>query len=336
MCWQNSFTEVSVILELQSLSKSYGRATAVNQLTLSLNRGEFFSLVGPSGCGKTTTLRMVAGFEEPNSGEILLDGKPIRHLAPYERDVTTVFQNYALFPHLSVAANIAFGLERRGSLGKTAIRQKIAAMVELLQLEGKENRLPQQLSGGEKQRVALARALVMEPSVLLLDEPLSALDPQLRKHVRSELKSLQRKLGITFLFITHDQEEALHMSDRIGVMCAGQLQQVGTGEALYRRPRTRFVAEFLGDVNWMRPNCGVRPEHLRVRVPAGGQRGDCVTQAVVEEIEFLGSRWLVSARMPNGQVCRAEQPGDTDTLTIGSTADFWWEHCHGIEASIEE
>src|SRR5690349_798603 len=213
------------VLELRDVSKHYPAHRAVNQISLDIARGEFFSLLGPSGCGKTTTLRLVAGFEEPSTGDILLNGSSIRHLKPYQRNVSTVFQNYALFPHLTVQQNVEFGLRRRS---ENHVDKRVREVLELVQLTGKESRSPAQISGGERQRVALARSLVLAPDVLLLDEPLSALDPNLRKQVRAELKSLQRSVGITFLFVTHDQEEALSMSDRIAVMNAGELEQVGT------------------------------------------------------------------------------------------------------------
>jgi ABC-type Fe3+/spermidine/putrescine transport system ATPase subunit len=199
---------VNTVLELRALTKHYPTHRAVNSVSLALEKGKFFSLLGPSGCGKTTTLRLIAGFETPTAGEILLNGEPVAGRRPYQRNVSTVFQNYALFPHLTVADNISFGLERRGAT-RSQIRAQVDAMLELVQLSGKGDRLPSQISGGERQRVALARSLVLEPDVLLLDEPLSALDPKLRKQMRSELKSLQRRVGVTFLFITHDQEEAI-------------------------------------------------------------------------------------------------------------------------------
>src|ERR1700726_4127005 len=248
------------VLELRDVSKHYPSHHAVNGVSLSLARGEFFSLLGPSGCGKTTTLRLVAGFEEPTHGEIRLNGSSIEHLKPYERNVSTVFQNYALFPHLTVRQNIEFGLRRRSA---PDIERRVREVVDLVQLAGKESRLPGQISGGERQRVALARSLVLAPDVLLLDEPLSALDPNLRKQVRVELKDLQRRVGITFLFVTHDQEEALSMADRLGGMNPGELQQVGTPEEVYLRPQTRFVASFLGAINWI-GDIGVRPEAMRI------------------------------------------------------------------------
>src|SRR6266403_3143395 len=236
------------VLELRDISKHYPTHHAVNGVTLNIARGEFFSLLGPSGCGKTTTLRMIAGFEDPTFGEIRLNGAAIQHLKPYQRNVSTVFQNYALFPHLTVQQNVEFGLRRKG---ENDIGRRVREILELVQLSGKESRRPTEISGGERQRVALARSLVLTPDVLLLDEPLSALDPNLRKQVRAELKNIQRRVGITFLFVTHDQEEALSLSDQIAVMNNGALEQVGSPQDIYLRPRTRFVAGFLGAVNWI-------------------------------------------------------------------------------------
>ncbi len=291
------------ILELKNLSKQYPGHRAVHNISLSIPRGAFFSLLGPSGCGKTTTLRMIAGFEEPTAGEILLNGDDIVWRKPYERNVSTVFQNYALFPHLNVQENIEFGLRRKGM---SDIARRVREVVELLQLEGKQSRLPARLSGGEKQRVALARSLVLSPDVLLLDEPLSALDPKLRKQVRGELKALQRRVGITFLFITHDQEEALSLSDRMAVMNAGAMEQEGTPEDLYLRPRTRFVASFLGAMNWI-ADVGVRPESTRItrQIPNGGSRS-CT--AIINGSTFFGNCIHVEARLATGEKIIAELP----------------------------
>ena len=224
------------ILELRRLVKHYPNQRAVDGISLQIPRGGFYSLLGPSGCGKTTTLRLIAGFEQPTSGEVLLDGVVVNDQKPYQRNVSTVFQNYALFPHLTAAENIAFGLKRKN---QPNLAQRVREALELVRLTGKEARHPAQLSGGERQRVALARSLVLEPDVLLLDEPLAALDPKLRKQMRLELKEMQRRVGITFLLVTHDQEEALSMSDQLAVMNAGAIEQVGTPQDVYLRPRTR-------------------------------------------------------------------------------------------------
>jgi spermidine/putrescine transport system ATP-binding protein len=225
-----------------------GAIVAVDHISLEVLDGEFFSLLGPSGCGKTTTLRMIGGFEEPTSGLIELQGKDVTWLPPYERNVNTVFQNYALFPHLSIFENVAFGLRRKGIKGDE-VKSRVAEMLELVQLQGYDKRKPTQISGGQAQRVALARALINRPAVLLLDEPLGALDLKLRKQMQVELKRIQQEVGITFIYVTHDQEEAMTMSDRIAVMNKGHYEQLGEPETLYERPTTRFVAGFLGVSN---------------------------------------------------------------------------------------
>jgi spermidine/putrescine transport system ATP-binding protein len=242
------------IVELRNVSKRYGQHTALEDFSLAVRRGEFLTLLGPSGSGKTTLLRLVAGFEQPQVGQILIEGRDAAGLPPFRRNVNTVFQHYALFPHLNVFRNVAFGLEQK-NLPQAEIRRRVRAMLELVDLPGKEDRYPHQLSGGEKQRVALARALVLEPAVLLLDEPLGALDQKLRQQMQVELKRLRERLGITFIFVTHDQEEALVMSDRVAVIHLGRLQQVGSGEEIYERPRTRFVAEFMGVENFFEVSC---------------------------------------------------------------------------------
>jgi spermidine/putrescine transport system ATP-binding protein len=237
-----------VDIRLSQVTKHYGEVVAVDHIDLEVHQGEFFSLLGPSGCGKTTTLRMVGGFEQPTSGLIELQGQDVTWLAPYQRNVNTVFQNYALFPHLSIFENVAFGLRRKGVKGGE-IRSRVADMLRLVQLEGFERRKPNQISGGQAQRVALARALINRPAVLLLDEPLGALDLKLRKQMQVELKRIQQEVGITFIYVTHDQEEAMTMSNRIAVMNKGHYEQLADPETLYERPTTRFVAGFLGVSN---------------------------------------------------------------------------------------
>jgi putrescine transport system ATP-binding protein len=236
------------LLRIEGVSKSFGSFRAVDRLSLDIAPGEFFALLGPSGCGKTTLLRMLAGFETPDGGRILLDGRDIAPVLPHERPVNMMFQNYALFPHLNVRDNIAFGLKRAG-MARAAVDSRVAEMVALVKLDGMEKRKPDQLSGGQKQRVALARSLARRPKVLLLDEPLAALDKKLRESTQLELMELQRRLGMTFIIVTHDQEEAMTMANRIGVMDAGRLQQVATPRELYEAPASRWVAEFVGDVN---------------------------------------------------------------------------------------
>ena len=236
------------LLRIEGVSKAFGTSRAVDRLSLDIGAGEFFALLGPSGCGKTTLLRMLAGFETPDEGRILLGGRDIAPVLPHERPVNMMFQNYALFPHLNVRDNIAFGL-KRASMPRAAIDTRVAEMVALVKLDGMEKRKPDQLSGGQRQRVALARSLARRPKVLLLDEPLAALDKKLRESTQLELMELQRRLGMTFIIVTHDQEEAMTMANRIGVMDAGRLEQVATPRDLYEAPATRWVAEFVGDVN---------------------------------------------------------------------------------------
>jgi ABC-type Fe3+/spermidine/putrescine transport system ATPase subunit len=308
------------VLELRDVSKHYAPHHAVDGVSLKLARGEFFSLLGPSGCGKTTTLRLIAGFEEPTRGEIHLNGAGIQHLKPYQRNVSTVFQNYALFPHLTVRDNVEFGLRRRAG---NHIGDRVRDVLDLVQLTGKESRSPAQLSGGERQRVALARSLVLEPDVLLLDEPLSALDPNLRKQVRAELKAIQRRVGITFLFVTHDQEEALSLSDRLGVMNQGRLEQVGTPEQVYLQPSTRFVASFLGAVNWI-SGVGVRPEALRIaRQPSSD--GPRSRLATIVHSTFLGNCVQVQTRLSDGESAVVETSRLGETFASGESVHLWWE-----------
>ncbi|MCR6656788.1 MAG: ABC transporter ATP-binding protein [Opitutus sp.] len=239
---------MNAMVELKEVTKRFGSFTAVDAVSLTIRSGEFLTLLGPSGCGKTTLLRLIAGFETPDEGVVLLDGAEVTQLPPYKRNVNQVFQSYALFPHLSVRDNVAFGL-RMQKRPKAEIDARVAEALELVSLQGLEERRPHQLSGGQRQRVALARALAPRPSVLLLDEPLSALDAKLRHAMQLELKRLQRQLGMTFVFVTHDQEEALTMSDRIAIVNQGRVEQIGGADEIYHRPATRFVADFVGQAN---------------------------------------------------------------------------------------
>jgi spermidine/putrescine transport system ATP-binding protein len=322
--------EVKVV----DLVKQFGDVTAVDGINLHMPSGEFFSMLGPSGCGKTTTLRMIAGFEQPTEGQILLDGEDMAFTPPHKRNVNTVFQSYALFPHLSVFDNVAFGLKRQ-KRQKQEIRQRVGEALELVQLQGLEKRKPAQMSGGQQQRVALARALVLKPAVLLLDEPLGALDAKLRKALQIELKALQQQVGITFVYVTHDQEEALTMSDRIAVMSDGRVEQVGPPQEVYEEPTTTFVADFLGVSNLMtamahgdsngrcRVTVGdfelyaaqgqvdttgetkivIRPErvHLEPHDAAGENR----VPAMVERVVYLGNANQIIVGLANGDKVQA-------------------------------
>ncbi|MDQ7791076.1 MAG: ABC transporter ATP-binding protein [Desulforudis sp.] len=298
------------MIELLNVQKEFGSFTAVKNLDLNIKQGEFLTLLGPSGCGKTTTLRMIAGFETPTSGEILMDGVSLLAKQPYERNLNTVFQSYALFPHMTVWDNVAFGL-RMHRVPRNEIAQRVKAALEMVQLPEFGDRLPRQLSGGQQQRVAIARAVVNRPRVLLLDEPLGALDLKMRKQMQLELKHLQRHLGITFVYVTHDQEEALIMSDRIGVMHAGVLEQIGTPDEIYERPATAFVADFIGETNLLPATVGqangssvlLEMGDLRLRVPTAGNlaSGQHVTVAIRPEHLTLGPANGLTRSSPNGE-----------------------------------
>ena len=323
----------TVDVRLVDVVKRFGETVAVDHIDLEVRDGEFFSLLGPSGCGKTTTLRMIGGFEEPTSGTIELQGEDVTWLPPFKRNVNTVFQNYALFPHLSIYENVAFGLRRKG-VDDAEVKARVGEMLALVELPGYEGRKPSQISGGQAQRVALARALINRPAVLLLDEPLGALDLKLRKQMQVELKRIQQEVGITFIYVTHDQEEAMTMSDRIAVMNKGRYEQLGDPESLYERPTTRFVAGFLGvsnllpgevlgvdgryatvrlgsDVTVRAPSAligrtgsvdiGVRPEKIRLRAPAdAGATPDGHNQlsGIVRDASYLGvsTQYQIEAR----------------------------------------
>ena len=286
------------LIEIRNLTKSFGDVRAVDGVSLDINAGEFITLLGPSGSGKTTVLRMIAGFERPDGGSISLNGVDITNLPPYERDINTVFQDYALFPHMDVITNIEYGL-RVKKLPKDKRRTKALAALAQVRLTGFENRKPHQLSGGQRQRVALARALVNRPSVLLLDEPLGALDQKLREQMQLELKELQREVGITFVFVTHDQEEALTMSDRIAAFNNGTIEQLATPREIYDHPESRFVAEFVGKTNSIEIDSrkvNIRPEYITVSRAA--TKSDRSFEGALRDIIFVGAttRYIVDTR----------------------------------------
>lgn len=295
-----TLTAIKTAISLRGLTKTFGDITAVDGIDLDLAEGEFFSMLGPSGSGKTTVLRMVAGFETPTAGQVLLGGVDVTELPPYARDVNTVFQDYALFPHMSVLQNVEYGL-RVKRVERRERRQRAVEALETVRLQGFAERRPHQLSGGQRQRVALARALVNRPKVLLLDEPLGALDLKLRREMQIELKAMQRDIGITFVFVTHDQEEALTMSDRIAVFNGGRIEQLATPAELYEHPATAFVAGFVGTSNLLAGEVAaevigavgtytVRPEKIRMLpATAGVEAGSCTTTGVVREVVYLGS-----------------------------------------------
>jgi spermidine/putrescine transport system ATP-binding protein len=340
------------LVQIQKINKFYSSNHVVRDFTLDVQEGEFLTILGSSGCGKTTTLRMVAGFEQPTDGKIFVGGEDMADKEPYERDVNTVFQSYALFPHMSVFSNIAYGL-RMKHIPKKEIRKRVMDMLDLVQLGGFEYRMPSQLSGGQKQRVAIARAVINRPKVLLLDEPLSALDLKLRKQMQLELKRLQRKLNITFIYVTHDQEEALTMSDRIAVMHDGMLEQVGVPKEIYEKPVSKFVATFIGETNLFEGMvssvdgdivsvavesgtiCGraegfqkgevvavsVRPE--RMRYSTSPVRGFTI-QGVVREQVYVGSVLKSIAVLPNGHEIRLERLAG-DALPMNGPVYLSWD-----------
>ena len=296
-----------ICLELKDIRKSFEKETDVLKgISLAIGKGEFITLLGSSGCGKTTTLRIIAGLEMPDGGQVFLDGKDVTSLAPEARDVNTVFQNYALFPHMNVADNIGYGLKLKKT-PKEEIRRKVKEMLELVQLPGYEKRKPSELSGGQKQRVAIARALVNNPKVLFLDEPLGALDLQLRRAMQIELKRLQKKLGITFVYITHDQEEAINMSDRIAVMNEGRFEQIGSPDEIYNHPRTSYVATFVGNANILKGRAaGTENGCVLVELPGGIMPVDAAGEEVKEGEEVTLAVRSENIRLDGGCGLEAE------------------------------
>jgi putrescine transport system ATP-binding protein len=329
-------------VEVERITKSFGEFTAVNDVSLKIYKGEIFCLLGASGCGKTTLLRMLGGFETPTSGKILIDGEDMTGVPPYERPVNMMFQSYALFPHMNVERNVAFGL-KQDRLPKPEIQERVATMLELVKMSEYAKRMPHQLSGGQRQRVALARSLVKRPKLLLLDEPLGALDKKLREHTQFELISLQDKLGVTFIVVTHDQEEAMTLASRIGVMNHGEIVQAGTPSEIYEFPSSKFVADFVGSVNMFEGKliedepdyvrigstelggtiyvshgisappeaivwAAVRPEKIFMSTTAPQGGADNVVRGAVQDIAYLGDLSIYLVKLPTGKVVRVTQP----------------------------
>ena len=310
------------ILQLQQIRKSFANTEVLKGIDLEAGQGEFITLLGASGCGKTTTLRIIAGLELPDSGQVILEGHNITDWEPNKRDVNTVFQNYALFPHMNVADNVGYGLKIR-KVPKAQIAERVERALRLVQLEEYGKRMPDQLSGGQKQRIAIARAVINEPKVLLLDEPLGALDLKLRRQMQLELKRLQKRLGITFIYITHDQEEAINMSDRIGVMHEGILEQLGTPNEVYYQPKTSYVADFVGNANILHKNgetFAIRSENILMNGEAV-----CTQEAVVVEKSFAGGQLRILFRLPDGQTLTASRYGIDNDLQPGQKVQIGWD-----------
>jgi putative spermidine/putrescine transport system ATP-binding protein len=310
-------------LRLAGLEKRYGATVAVAGIDLEVREGEFMTLLGPSGCGKTTTLGLIAGFFAPSAGEIYLKGRPVAGLPPFKRDIGVVFQDYALFPHMTAGENVAFGLKMR-NIEKSECDQRVREALDLVQLGGLAERRPLELSGGQRQRVALARALVIRPAVLLLDEPLSNLDLKLREEMRVEIAGLQRRLGITTVFVTHDQGEALVMSDRIAVMNAGRIEQVGAPADIYERPATRFVAEFIGRMNFFTEAnrlIAIRPERARL---SGHKRDDFARPGKVRQVLYLGATLEYHLTLEGGERALVEAPNDGTAPPFAAGDAVWF------------
>jgi spermidine/putrescine transport system ATP-binding protein len=354
----------AIHIQTRNLLKSFGSCCAVHDVSLEINKGEFFSLLGPSGCGKTTLLRMIAGLESPSEGSILMNDKDITSLPPYERKTNMVFQQYALFPHLTVEENILFGLRYKKNFSKTERKEKVRNILGLVQLTGFETRYSHELSGGQRQRVALARALILEPEALLLDEPLSALDQKLRTEMQVELKKLQRSLGITFILVTHDQEEALTMSDRIAVMNQGKIEQLDRPAVVFEKPRTEFVARFMNATNLFNAEiktqdkdqisvetCGaafilksnslepqgnniqlvVRPEKMKLVSTSTSELNLIFIPVIIKEFIYKGSYHLWVVQTTDGSLLTINQESKEDSnLNIGNKAFACWDPKHTV------
>jgi ABC-type Fe3+/spermidine/putrescine transport system ATPase subunit len=316
-------------LELRGLTKQFGAVTALDHVSLAVGRGEFLTLLGASGSGKTTTLRLIAGFEAPTAGEILINGYDTAHEPPFRRPVNTVFQQYALFPHLRVWDNVAYGLRMRRR-PRPEVKERVGRALEMVRLGELDKRFPRQLSGGQQQRVALARALVNEPQVLLLDEPLGALDLKLRREMQGELTALNRQLGITFVYVTHDQEEALTMSDRIALMRSGRIEQIGAPRELYDRPASRYVADFIGETNLLPMGDGawlsVRPEVIGLRAEGQAKRrGEGEGRpGVVKGTVYVGAVVKTRVQLDDGPEVVSTQPAHVARAAVGDAVRVWW------------
>jgi len=338
------------LIEIRDLAKSFGNVKAVDDISLDIESGEFITLLGPSGSGKTTVLRMIAGFEDPDAGSIKLNGEDITHLPPFDRDVNTVFQDYALFPHMSVQENVEYGLRTRKVPKAERAKQALEAIASV-KLEETVNRLPHQLSGGQRQRIALARALVLRPRVLLLDEPLGALDRQLREEMQVELKKIQRDAGITFVFVTHDQEEAMRMSDRIVVFNSGRIEQVGTPEQVYEEPRTNFVAGFLGTANIFSVDVArkflgatttvsIRPERIRLQAPETKiDKSETSVKATVQEAAYVGANTIYILETDFGvkltvRKTNTELLGQDKSFVSGDQVMAVWRNSHVAQIPV--
>ena len=339
--------EKNIHLQLRNIKKSFGSTSVLKGIDLDVAQGEFITLLGASGCGKTTIIRIIAGLETPDEGQVLLDGQDITDLTPEKRNVNTIFQNYALFPHMNVADNISYGLKIR-KVPKAERRARAEQMLDLVQMSGRADRKVSALSGGQKQRVAIARAVINEPKVLLLDEPLGALDLKLRREMQLELKRMQKKLGITFIYITHDQEEAINMSDRIAVMHEGLFEQIGTPDEVYYRPKTSYVANFVGNANIFRENgktFAIRSENVQITEKTGVTEDAAVFSAgapgmsapvrprpaKVLEKSFAGGQLRIEFELPDGQHVVASRSGINSQLEAGQETVIGWSEENAVE-----